>query len=313
MGFIGSNLARRLLQMEAEVTIIDAMLPLCGANLFNVHDIIGQLDIRQGDITDGQLVSELVKGKDYLFNLAGMTSHMDSMTDPFPDLESNVTAHLTVLDACLKINPGIKVIYAGTRQIYGRPRYLPVDEDHPVIPVDINGINKVAGEGYHQLYHDYHGIPTVIFRMTNTYGPGMRVKDARQTFLGIWFRNMIEGNLFEVYGEGMQKRDFNYIDDVVDVLILAAASDSVNGKIFNLGSPEVVSLLEVAEMLSVLEGKKVYKNVPFPSNRKNIDIGNYYADISAVGRELGWYPGTSLKEGIKKTLEYYRQYRQYYW
>jgi dTDP-glucose 4,6-dehydratase/UDP-glucose 4-epimerase len=312
LGFIGSNLARKLLQVGAEVTIVDAMIPSTGANEYNIRDIKGNIEVHVERILDQELISSLIRGKDLLFNLAGMTSHMDSMTDPVPDLENNVTTHLSILNACLKVNPGIKIIYTGTRQIYGKPVYLPVDEAHPVIPVDLNGVHKAAGEMYHSIYHDYHGLRTVIFRLINTYGPGMRIKDARQTFLGIWIRRILEGEMFEVYGTGEQKRDFNYVDDVVDALLLAAENDKAVGKIFNLGSPERISLVEVARMLSDICNKKTYKIVPFPSGLGKIDIGDYYGDIRAASSELGWFPAISLKSGLQKTLDYYSQCIQFY-
>jgi dTDP-glucose 4,6-dehydratase/UDP-glucose 4-epimerase len=254
----------------------------------------------------------LVQDKDFLFNLAGQTSHLDSMADPHSDLDINAKAQLSILESCRKSNPNIKIVFASTRQIYGRPVYLPVDERHPIKPVDVNGINKLAGEYYHTLYNDLYGIRTCVLRLTNTYGPGMRVKDSRQTFLGIWIRQLLEGKSIKVYGDGLQLRDFNYIDDCVDGLLLAGKSDNVNGKIFNMGSKEVVSLKVLAElMLEIYKGGS-YDLITFPSDRKSIDIGDYYSDFSLINKELGWAPKITLKEGLKSCLNYYKKNINFY-
>jgi nucleoside-diphosphate-sugar epimerase len=198
----------------------------------------------------------------------------------------------------------VKIIFASTRQIYGKPDYLPVDEKHPVRPVDVNGINKVAGEWYHILYNNVYGIRSCALRLTNTYGPGMRIKDARQTFLGIWIRLLIEGKPIEIW-EGQQLRDFNYIDDVVDAFLIAAESEQTEGKIFNLGGPERISLNDLANLLVTLFGGGKYVTRAFPDERKRIDIGDYYSDYTAITSEIGWKPGISLQEGLKRTLTYY--------
>jgi len=250
-GFIGSNLARRLVGLGARVTLVDSLIPLYGGNLRNIEDIRDNLTLNISDVRDPFAMSYMVQGKDYLFNLAGQTSHIDSMTDPQADLDINASAQLSILEACRKHNKKIKIVFASTRQLYGKPEYLPVDEAHPIRPVDVNGINKLAGELYHLLYNNIYGIRACALRLTNTYGPGMRVKDARQTFLGIWIRNIIEGKPVLVFGDGQQLRDFNYVDDVVDALLLAALDARVEGYVFNLGSKEVVSLKQLAQMFGV--------------------------------------------------------------
>jgi dTDP-glucose 4,6-dehydratase/UDP-glucose 4-epimerase len=218
-----------------------------------------------------------------------------------------------MLELCRKFNPKIKVIFASTRQIYGKPDYLPVDEKHPIRPVDVNGINKFSGEWYHILYNQVYGIRACALRLTNTYGPGMRVKDARQTFLGIWVRLLIDKMPIKVFGDGLQLRDFNYVDDCVDALLLAGSSELANGKIYNLGSSEVVSLKEVAKMMVSLEEGGQFELVPFPEDRKVIDIGDYYGDFSLITKELGWEPKIGLLEGLKRTLKYYHLHPQEYW
>lgn len=205
-------------------------------------------------------------------------------------------------------------MFASTRQVYGRPQYLPVDESHRLTPVDVNGINKVAGEWYHLLYGDVYGIRVSVLRLTNTYGPRMRVKDARQTFLGYWFRQLLSGEELLVFGDGQQRRDFNYVDDVVRAFLLAATRDEAIGEIYNLGHTEVVSLAELAELLVGIQpdGPR-YRLVPFPSDRKAIDIGDYYADFTKIRNELDWTPRVALAEGLTSSLDYYREHRDHYW
>lgn len=313
LGFIGSNLARALVMQGAEVTLVDSLIPLYGGNLANVERIRDKITVNVCDVRDPFAMAYLLQGKDFLFNLAGQTSHIDSMSDPQTDLDINAAAQLSILEACRKANPNIKVVFASTRQLYGKPDYLPVDEKHPIRPVDVNGINKLAGEWYHLLYNNVYGIRACALRLTNTYGPGMRVKDARQTFLGIWVRLLLEGKPIRVFGDGLQLRDFNYVDDCVDALLLAGASDSANGKIYNLGSKEVVSLKSLAEMMTSLGYGGAFELVAFPPERKAIDIGDYYSDFSLITRELGWQPRIGLREGLIRTMDYYQSNRRHYW
>lgn len=313
LGFIGSNLARKLVSLGARVTLVDSLIPSYGGNLFNIEDIRGQVTCNISDVRDPYAMAYILQGQDFLFNLAGQTSHLDSMTDPQTDLDINASAQLSILEACRKYNPGIKLVFASTRQLYGKPDYLPVDELHPVRPVDVNGINKLAGEWYHLLYNNVYGIRACALRLTNTYGPSMRVKDARQTFLGIWVRLMIEGKPIQVFGDGKQLRDFNYVDDCVDALLLAGASDVANGKVYNLGSKEVIGLKDLAEMMVNLGYGGSYKLVPFPSERKAIDIGDYYSDFTKLSSELGWEPKIGLQEGLQRTIEFYKENSKHYW
>jgi UDP-glucose 4-epimerase len=313
LGFIGSNLARSLVNEGAKVTLVDSLIPQYGGNLFNVQDIRNNVLINVCDVRDPFAMAHLLKDKDVLFNLAGQTSHMDSMTDPQTDLDINASAQLSILEACRKVNPAIKIVFASTRQLYGKPDYLPVDEKHPIRPVDVNGINKLAGEWYHLLYNNVYGIKACALRLTNTYGPGMRVKDARQTFLGIWVRLLIEGKPIKVFGDGLQLRDFNYVDDCVNALLLAGISDNANGKVFNLGSEEVIGLKALAEMMVGLGYGGNFELIPFPPERKAIDIGNYYSDFSLISKELNWKPKISLKEGLTRSMDYYQKNHQHYW
>lgn len=305
LGFVGSSIAKRLAGI-AEITLVDSLIPEYGGNMANIRGIEDQVRVNISDVRDSHSMRYLVQGMDIVFNMAGQTSHMDSMADPYTDLEINSHAQLSILEALRHYNPEAKIVFASTRQLYGRPNYLPVDEKHPIKPVDVNGINKTAGEQYHLLYHDVYGIPACVLRLTNTYGPGMRIKDARQTFVGIWVRCLLEGKPFEVWG-GEQLRDFNHVDDVVNAFLMAAMSDKANGSVFNLGSDEVVSLSTLARHLLVAnEGEGCFDVKPFPEERKKIDIGDYYSDFSYIRNTLNWQPQILLSDGLHNTLEYYR-------
>lgn len=310
LGFIGSNLARRLANMGAQVTLVDSLIPEYGGNLHNIEDIRDRVTVNISDVRDRYGLRHLVSSQDVLFNLAGQTSHQDSMSDPFADLDINCTAQLSILETCREYNPAIKIVFASTRQIYGRPDYLPVDEKHPSRPTDVNGINKLAGEWYHLLYNNVYGLRACALRLTNTYGRGMRIKDARQTFLGIWLRMVLEGKSFAVWG-GEQLRDFNHVDDVVDAMLLAANSDAANGHTFNLGDSQVVTLRELADLVVAANGGGSYEMCEFPEERKRIDIGDYYADFSRFSA-LGWTPRTNLATGLADTLDFYRRHLELY-
>jgi UDP-glucose 4-epimerase len=313
LGFIGSNLARRLVELGARVTLVDSLIPEYGGNHFNIAGIEDRVRVNIADVRDEYSMDYLVQGRDFLFNLAGQTSHLDSINDPYTDLEINCRAQLSILEACRKKNPRIKIVYTSTRQMYGKPDNLPVDERPLVHPTDVNGINKMAGEWYHIVYNNVHGIRAVSLRMTNTYGPRMRVKDARQTFLGDWIRRLVDGVPIEVWGDGLQIRDFNYVDDTVDAILLAATNDSANGQIFNLGSDERINLRDLAALCVEVYGGGSFQIIPFPHDRKPIDIGDYYTDYRKIRGALGWSPRVNLREGLARTLEYYRANKEKYW
>lgn len=304
LGFIGSTLARRLVGLGANVTIIDSLIPEYGGNMINIDGIAGKVRVNISDMRDPYSLRYLVEGQEVIFNLAGQTSHMDSMTEPFSDLQINCVAQLSLLEICKKYNRDSKVIFASTRQIYGRPKYLPVDENHPLHPVDVNGVNKLAGENYHLLYHDVYGIKTAALRLTNIYGPRMRIKDARQTFLGIWIRAALEGKEFEVWG-GEQLRDFCYVDDAVEAMLQMVEVDNGWGKVFNVGGDQVISLLSVAQALSSIVGTG-FNVREFPADRKLIDIGDYYTNDDALRRLTGWKPKVCLEDGLLRTVQFYR-------
>ncbi len=312
LGFIGSTLAMKLVDLGARVVAVDSLIPEYGGNLFNVKGYEGRLKVNIADVRDEFSMSHLIRGEDFLFNLAGQTSHIDSMENPYTDLDINCRSQLFILEACRKYNPAIKVVYAGTRQVYGKPDMLPVREDHPIRPVDINGIHKMAGEWYHRLYYQVYGIRTCSLRLTNTYGPRMRIKDARQTFLGVWIRALIEGKPIEIWGDGLQIRDFNYVDDAVSAMLMVALSEKANGQVYNLGSPDPISLKDLAELMVRIYKGGEYRILPFPGKRKAIDIGDYYASFDKIRADFDWMPRTGLEEGLAKTFDYYRRHIEHF-
>jgi UDP-glucose 4-epimerase len=311
LGFIGSNLARRLDSLGAAVTVVDSLIPDYGGNLYNLEGLQNRVQINVSDVRDTHSLRHLVRGKDYLFNLAGQTSHLDSMVNPMPDLEINCQAQLSILETCRACNPKIKIVFASTRQIYGRPANLPVAESHPLNPVDVNGINKMAGEKYHLLYNDVHGIPATALRLTNTIGPRMRIKDARQTFVGLWIRQLLEDKPISVWG-GKQLRDFTDVEDAVDAFLMAAASPLTNGQVYNLGGSEVIDLAALAKLITEVNGSGKYEVQEFPADRRAIDIGDYYADFSKIRDQLGWKPQRTLRETIETTLRFFRDALPHY-
>ncbi|HEY3918221.1 MAG TPA: NAD-dependent epimerase/dehydratase family protein [Stellaceae bacterium] len=311
LGFVGANLAARLVGLGAKVLLIDSLIPNYGGNRFNIAAIREQVRVEITDIRDTEHMRALLRGCDYLFNLAGQTSHLDSMHDPVTDLEINCLAQLTLLEACRAVCPKAIVVFASTRQIYGRPDYLPVDEKHLLHPVDVNGVNKMAGEAYHILYHDVYGLPATALRLTNTYGPRMRIKDARQTFVGVWLKCLLDGVPFEVWG-GEQKRDFTYVDDAVEAFLLAAVTPETKGKVFNLGGERAVSLDELARLLIAANGGGEFRRHDFPAERRRIDIGDYYAADDLFQRATGWRHRVALEDGLKRSLDYFRAHHQHY-
>lgn len=312
LGFLGSSLARALASAAARVTVVDALVPGHGGLRFNLEDT-PDVAIEVGDVRDERLMRRLVADQDVVFSLSGQTSHLDSMRDPYTDLEHNCRGPMALLEACRHTAPEAKIVFASTRQLYGRPRYLPVDEAHPVDPVDVNGIHKFAAEHYHLLYHRVYGLPVSVLRLTNSYGPRMRVRDARQTFLGVWVRRILSGEPLEIWGDGQQRRDFNYVDDVLRAFLMVARQSRTDGAVFNLGGSNAVSLSELADLLVTLHGSGDWRLVPYPSDRKPIDIGDYYADYSRIRESVGWEPIVSLRHGLAETLAYFRAHGPRYW
>jgi len=313
LGFIGSSLARRLVELGARVTLVDSLIPEYGGNRANIAGIEDRVTVEIADVRDTARLPSFIRGRDLVFNLAGQTSHVDSLHDPYTDLEINCRAQLSILETVRHENPEAKVVFASTRQLYGRPLYLPVDEKHPLAPVDPNGVNKAAGEWYHLVYGQIYGLRCSVLRLTNTYGPRMRVRDDRQTFLGTWLRLAVLGEELLVFGDGTQQRDFTYVDDAVEAFLLAGASAEADGEVFNVGGEPPVSLGDLAALLVEVAGAGSWQLVPFPEERRTIDIGDYFADDSKIRSRLGWEPRVGLREGLERSLAYYREHGANYW
>lgn len=306
VGFLGSNLAGELVRLGAHVTLVDSMIPRYGATLDNLAEYRDQVTVNFSDIRDVHSIRYLVRGHDVIFSLAGQVSHLESMQDPLTDLDINCRAQLSLLEACRLNNPEARLVFAGTRQIYGRPQVLPVSENHPLVPADANGVSNLAAEMYFALYHRVYNMRTVSLRLTNTYGPRMDLDSGQKGFMGVFIRRALRGELIQLYGDGLQRRDFNYSSDVVDALLLAASSgDALWGESYNLGHPLSYSLLDVVKLLQQ-QSEFEYECIAFPAARKAIDIGDYIADFSRFREVSGWSPQVSLEAGIEATMKYFR-------
>lgn len=312
LGFIGSNLAYRLVELDADVLLVDSMIPDYGGNLFNIHGLENKIRINFSDIRDKTSMDYLVKGQDYIFNLAGTLSHIDSMKDPFTDLEINCKSQLSLLESCRQYNPSAKILFAGTRGQYGRAEYLPVDEKHPLNPCDVNGINNLAGEHYHILYCNIYGIRATSLRLTNTYGPRHQMKHHRQGIINWFIRGLIEGQEIKIFGDGKQVRDINYVDDVVNAMLIAMVSPKSDGQVYNIGGIPV-NLKDLVERMISVYGKGKYRLVQYPAESRSIEIGDYVADWSKFKNEFGWEPAISIADGLKKTIDYYEKFHKHYW
>jgi UDP-glucose 4-epimerase len=314
LGFLGSHLSKRLVDLAADVTIVDSLIPAYGGNPYNVREIADRVHINYSDIRDPWSIRFLVRDQDYIFNLAGQVSHLDSMEDPQTDLDINCKSQLSLLEALRAINPEARIVFAASRQQYGRPRSLPVTEDHPLLPVDVNGINLVAGEAYHLLYHQVYGIPAVSLRLTNTYGPHLLMKHGRQGFITVFIRLALEGKPIKVFGDGSQLRDFTYVSDAVDAFLAVGITESAYGHAFNVGGDEAVPLLSVAKLCQELAAKGgEVETAPWPADREKIDIGSIYVDHTRLTDETGWRPRVGLREGLAETIEFYREHGEHYW
>jgi len=312
MGFIGSNLARRLVDLGADVLIVDSLIPDYGGNLFNISGIEDRLTVNVADVRQASTMNYLVRGRDVIFNLAGQVSHIDSMRDPHTDLDINCRSQLTLLEACRHHNPRAKVIYASTRQIYGRPERLPVDETHLVRPTDINGINKAAGEHYHLVYNNVFGVRACSLRLTNVYGPRQLIRHNRQGFIGWFIRLALEGKEIQIYGDGNQVRDFVYVDDATDAFLRAGATDVVNGDVFNVGGSEPIAHRHLVTLLIDVAGGGSVRFVEWPDDKRKIDIGSFYSDSSKLSAATGWTARTALRDGLRQTLDFYRAHLDRY-
>jgi len=312
LGFVGSTLAYKLVDFGAEVTLVDSLIPEYGGNLFNIQEIKERVKINISDVRDRTSMNYLVQGQDYIFNLAGTLSHIDSMQDPFTDLEINCVAQLSILESCRRYNPQVKILFAGTRGQYGKADYLPVDEKHLMHPTDVNGINNIAGEWYHILYNNVYGIRACSLRLTNTFGPRHQMKHHRQGIINWFIRQIIDGTKIKIYGDGKQVRDTNYVDDVAEAMLLAMGSKETNGEVYNLGGFPI-NLKDIVEKMIKIYGKGEYELNSFPPESKKIEIGDYIADYAKFKKTTNWQPKINIDEGLKRTFEYYKKYKQYYW
>jgi UDP-glucose 4-epimerase len=312
LGFIGSSLAHQLVELGADVLLVDGMIPDHGGNLFNIADIEDRVGVNISDVRNDSVMGLLVRDREVIFNLAGQVSHIDSMRDPYTDLDINCRAQLSLLEACRRHNPAVRVIFAGTRQVYGRPERLPVDECHLVRPVDVNGVNKAAGEYYHLLYNNVFGVRACSLRLTNVYGPRQLIKHNRQGFIGWFIRLAIEGAEIQLFGDGTQTRDFVFVDDAADAFLRAGASAACDGEVFNVGGVEPISHRDLAEMLIELAGCGSLRYVPWPPDKLRIDIGSFYSDSSKFTGATGWRPAVSLREGLSRTIAFYRANMAHY-
>jgi len=312
LGFIGSNLAHHLVDLGAQVLIVDSLIHDYGGNLFNVADIDSRVRVNIADIRQQSTMDYLVRGQEVIFNLAGQVSHIDSMRDPYTDLEINCRSQLSILEACRRNNPGAKVVFAGTRQVYGKPDSLPVNERHLVRPTDINGINKVAGEYYHLVYNNVFGVRACSLRLTNVYGPRQLIRHNRQGFIGWFIRLAMLDQEIQIFGDGSQMRDFVYVDDAADAFLRAGAADACNGEVFNVGGAEPISHRDLVHLLIEVAGTGRYRMVEWPSEKKAIDIGSFYADSSKFHGTVGWTPRVPLREGLARTLAFYRAHLSHY-
>ena len=312
LGFIGSNLARQLVALGADVLLLDSLLPDYGGNLFNIDDIVDRVRVNIADVRMQSTMGVLARGQEVIFNLAGQVSHIDSMSDPYTDLEINCRAQLSILEACRTNNPGVRVVYAGTRQVYGRPDYLPVDERHLVRPADINGVNKAAGEYYHLLYNNVFGVRACSLRLTNVYGPRQLIRHNRQGFIGWFIRLALEDGVIQIFGDGSQMRDFVYVDDAADAFLRAGAADACDGDVFNVGGSEPISHRDLVSLLIETAGAGRVEYVDWPAEKKRIDIGSFYSDSTRFRERVGWTPKIDLREGLSRTLAYYRAHLPQY-
>lgn len=312
LGFLGSNLARRLVELGARVTLVDNFQPGHGANMRNIEGIAADVRVVEKDIRDADAMQREVAGREVIFHIAGQTSHTDSMKDPFPDIDINCRGNMVFLESVRLHNPGARVVYASTRAIYGAPVRVPADEETRPNPTDIYGADKFAGEQYHNIYHRAHGIPVVVLRCSNSYGPRAQIAHPKFGILN-WFVGLIlRGETIRVFGDGAQLRDYTYVDDTVEAFLAAGALPGIVGRTFNVGAPVQIKFIDMVKTLIDVAGRGAFELVPWPADYKAIEVGDFACDISRARAELGWEPKTSFNDGLKKTFDYYAENLKYY-
>ena len=313
LGFIGSHLAIKLVELGAHVTLVDAMVPDYGGNLFNIEPVKDKVIVNFCDIRDANAMNYLVKGQDYIFHLAGQVCHVMSLTNPFPDIDINIKGTAIVMEACKRHNPEAKVIYTGTRGQYGSSVKLPVSEDAPTNPKGIYEISNLTAEKIIKVYCDVHGIDCVLLRLTNTYGPRAQMRHSRYGVVNWFVRLAVDDETIKVFGDGQILRDFLFVDDCVEALLMSAVCQPAMGEIFNVGVDKPTKIVELAETIVRVAGSGRWEFAPFTPERKAQEPGDFYSDISKIRRVIGWQPKTSLEEGLRRTIEYYRRYKDNYW
>lgn len=311
LGFIGSNLVRNLVRLEASVTVIDACYPDQGANFYNLKDQLEKIDLVVADIGEADKISERLLDQEIVFNLAACTSHVGSLLNPVQDLERNCVSQLKFLNLLADLSPGSMVIYTGSRSQYGSPLYLPVDENHPLRPVDNNGVHKTTVEEYHRVFHEQKRLRCTSLRLTNVFGPRHQMHHDGQGFLNWFIREGLFGHEILVYGDGTQQRDFLYVDDVVEALLLAGASEACAGKVFNLASGRSITVAEAAQAVAEATGT-TWRKVPFPPEYASVEPGDIVLDASLFREALGWEPRWDLQAGLMETIVFYRQNGRHY-
>jgi UDP-glucose 4-epimerase len=312
LGFIGSNLAIRLAHEGARVVIVDPAVPGCGGNPFNIEPVRERVQLIPVDIAETAALVEAIRASDVIFNLAGEISHIHSMQYPERDLAINTLSQMRFLMACREHAPGVRIVFAGTRQIYGVPEYLPVDESHPVNPVDFNGVHKYAATMYHLMLSRSGELDAVVLRLTNVYGPRLALDVPCQGFISTFLRRALCGRRLEVFGDGRQLRDPLYVDDAVEALLTAGAARRLPLRAYNVGGPGGLTLLDIATIISIAAGVEPPILAPFPEDRKPIDIGSYYTDSRRIGEDLGWRASTAFEDGIRTTLDFYARHAGHY-
>jgi nucleoside-diphosphate-sugar epimerase len=312
-GMIGSTIAHQAVAQGARVSILDAMLPLYGGNLFNLQGILPQVRFIQGDIRDLDLMRRVVPGYDFIFSLAGQVSYVDSNTDPLMDLEINCKGHLQVLEACRLENPRARLLFASSRFVYGRIEYNPVDEGHPFNCLSIYGIHKLAGEKYYRFYQEAYGVPTVSVRIANPYGPRQQMKHSKYGIVNWFIRLALDGQPLTVFGDGLQRRDYIFNEDLAAGCIALMLSPGTEGQVYNLGTGTGVPFIEMAQLVAAAVPGAELRQVEWPQDRYFVETGDYLSDISRITAVSGWQPRTSIEAGIERTVAYYRAHRQQYW
>jgi UDP-glucose 4-epimerase len=313
LGFIGSNLSAQLIKLGAKVTIVDNMIPRLGGNLFNVREIADRIHINFSDVRDAHSMDYLVKGQEFIFHLAGQVNHVDSIRNPIQDLDINCRGTLVLLESCRKYNREAKVIFSGTRGEYGASVTLPVNEDHPTNPKGIYAVTNLTAEKMVLVYHDVHKIPGTCLRITNTFGPRHQMAHDEYGVLNWFIRKAIDDEVIPVFGDGRILRDFLYVDDLVDCFLQVAACDEAYGEVFNVGTGLAISFSDLAKKIVEVAGKGKVAFTEFTQERKEVEPGDYYTDISKIKRVVGWSPQTSLEEGLRRTVEFYRKNKKEYW